>query len=145
MRAAFDSLPDETRARLRGLTALHRFGSGPADARRMYEGRLTAEQDKDRRHPAVVRHPENDREILFVNPSHTRGFVGVEQDEATALIEELSAHAIQPAFIYHHHWRVGDVVMWDEYATMHRGAADYSANERRVLMRTIVHPASASR
>jgi taurine dioxygenase len=144
MRAAFDALPDATKDRLRSLTALHRFGSGPADARRMYEGRLTAEQDKDRRHPAVLRHPENGREILFVNPSHTRGFVGVEQDEATALIEELTAHAIQPDFVYHHRWRVGDVVMWDEYATMHRGAADYSANERRVLMRTIVHPAHAS-
>jgi taurine dioxygenase len=144
MRAAFDTLPEDTKDRLRGLTALHRFGSGPADARRMYEGQYTAEQDIDRRHPAVVRHPENDREILFVNPSHTRGFEGVGQDEGTALIEALTAHAIQPAFVYHHHWRIGDVVMWDEYATMHRGAADYSATERRVLMRTIVHPTPAS-
>src|SRR6202012_5141537 len=48
MRAAFDTLPAVTKDRLRGLTGLHRFGSGRGDARRMYEGRLTAEEDIDR-------------------------------------------------------------------------------------------------
>jgi alpha-ketoglutarate-dependent taurine dioxygenase len=37
-------------------------------------------------------------------------------------------------------WRVGDVVMWDEIATMHRGAADARPEERRIMLRTIVHP-----
>ena len=37
-------------------------------------------------------------------------------------------------------WRVGDVLMWDEQATMHRGAGDYRPEERRIMLRTIVYP-----
>ena len=91
------------------------------------------------RRPAVTRHPVTDRPILFVNPMHTHGFVGMAREEAWPLIEELAEHATQDRFVYYHHWRVGDVLMWDERATMHRGAGDYRPDERRVMLRTIVY------
>ena len=53
------------------------------------------------------------------------GFDGMDAEEAWPLIEELAAHATQERFIYYHSWQVGDVLMWDERATMHRGAGDY--------------------
>jgi len=80
------------------------------------------------------------RPILFVNPMHTYGFVGMAQEEAWPLIEELAEHATQDRFVYYHRWRVGDVLMWDERATMHRGAGDYRPEERRIMLRTIVYP-----
>jgi len=55
----------------------------------------------------------------------------------------LGERATQERFIYHHHWRGGDLVMWNEAATMHRSAADADPHARRILMRTIVHPALA--
>ncbi len=79
--------------------------------------------------------------MLFVNPMHTYGFVGMSQDEAWPLIEELAEHATQERFVYYHDWRVGDVLMWDERATMHRGAGDLRPEEPRVMLRTIVYPA----
>jgi len=139
MRAAFDALPASERDRLRRMTA------GPADARSAYATQLTPEKLaalKDWQHPVVVRHPGNGREILFVNPSHTHGFVGMRRDEATALINALTEHATQPGFVYHHRWRVGDLVIWDEVSTMHKGAGDSPSDQRRMLMRTIVHPAT---
>jgi len=145
MRAAFDSLPAAQRDKLRGMTGLHKFTSGPADARSAYAMRVTPEKLaalKDWEHPAVVRHPGNGREILFVNPSHTNGFVGLGRDEGTVLINELAEHSTQPDFVYHHRWKVGDLVIWDEVSTMHKGAGDSPPNQRRVLMRTIVHPAT---
>jgi alpha-ketoglutarate-dependent taurine dioxygenase len=60
--------------------------------------------------------------------------------ETVRLIEELRDHATQPKFVYYHSWRVGDVLMWDEIATMHRGAGDARPEERRIMLRTIVHP-----
>jgi len=42
--------------------------------------------------------------------------------------------------VYYHRWRVGDVLIWDERATMHRGAGDYRPDERRIMLRTIVYP-----
>ena len=56
------------------------------------------------------------------------------------MIEELAAHATQDQFTYYHSWQVGDVLMWDERATMHRGAGDSNPDERRVMLRTIVYP-----
>ena len=56
---------------------------------------------------------------------HTHGFVGMKREEAWPLIEELADHATQERFVYYHRWRVGDVLIWDERATMHRGAGDY--------------------
>ena len=71
---------------------------------------------------------------------HVHGFVGMEKDAAWGLIEELARHSTQERFTYYHNWRIGDVVMWDERATMHRGAGDYEPSERRVMLRTIVYP-----
>jgi alpha-ketoglutarate-dependent taurine dioxygenase len=51
----------------------------------------------------------------------------------------MAEHATQGRFVYYHHWRVGDVQMWDELATMHRGAGDYRRDERSLMLRTVVY------
>jgi alpha-ketoglutarate-dependent taurine dioxygenase len=142
MCAAYDALPDATRQKLDGLTGLHGRGDGPAGVRLYSGGELERRIDREyeaKAHPAVRRHPVTGRPILFVNPLHTNGFVGMSKDESWPLIEEVSAHATQDRFVYYHSWRVGDVLMWDELATMHRGAGDYRPDERRIMLRTIVY------
>jgi len=141
MRAAYDALSPEMKQRLAGLTGLHGRSSGPA-GERLYgddKGKTEKEYDELPR-PAVVPHPVTGRPILFVNPMHTHGFDGMEREAAWELIEELAAHATQERFTYYHSWRVGDLLIWDERATMHRGAGDYHPEERRVMLRTIVYP-----
>lgn len=142
MRAAFDALPEAMQRRLGGLVGLHGRTDGP-DALKLYGEeyvRASTQGRSERRHSAVKKHPVTGRPVLFVNPTHTHGFEGMAHDEATRLIEELRDHATQDRFVYYHAWRVGDVLMWDEIATMHRGAADARPEERRVMLRTIVHP-----
>jgi alpha-ketoglutarate-dependent taurine dioxygenase len=53
---------------------------------------------------------------------------------AVTLIDRLRDHVIQDQFVYYHHWRVGDVVMWDETATMHRSAGDADPTLRRIML-----------
>jgi alpha-ketoglutarate-dependent taurine dioxygenase len=142
MRAAYDALDDAMKARLAGMVGLHGRHDGPAGMR-LYEG--DPEQKLDRKYtekarPAVINHPVTGRPILFVNPLHTHGFEGMAKDDAWPLIEELGAHSTQDRFVYYHSWRVGDLLMWDERATMHRGAGDYKPDERRIMLRTIVYP-----
>ena len=96
----------------------------------------TDKQYQEKRWPAITRHPVTGMPILFVNPMHTHGFEGMTQEEAWPLIDELTAIATDDRFVYYHHWRVGDVLMWDERATMHRGAGDSKPEERRVMLRT---------
>jgi len=142
MRAAYDALGDAMKAKLAGLTGLHGRHDGPYGVR-LYEG--DPEQRLDRQYPekarpAICPHPVTGRPILFVNPLHTHGFVGMGKDEAWRLIAELAEHSTQDRFVYYHSWRVGDVLIWDERATMHRGAGDYKPDERRIMLRTIVYP-----
>jgi len=142
MRAAYDALPEAMRRRLDGLVGLHGRTNGP-DAVNLYGETYVRASEKmrpERRHPAVKKHPVTGRSVLFVNPTHTHGFEDIAADEAVRLIEELRDHATQERFVYYHAWRVGDVVMWDEIATMHRGAGDARPEERRIMLRTIVHP-----
>ena len=140
MGAAYEALPAERQQFLSGLTGLHGRHTGPAGERLYGEDRgVTEKQYQEVAWPAVARHPVTGRPILFVNPMHTHGFAGMAPEQAQELIEELAAHATQERFVYYHHWRVGDVLMWDERATMHRGAGDSRPEERRVMLRTIVY------
>jgi taurine dioxygenase len=142
MRAAYDGLDAAMQARLSGLVGLHGRHDGPAGVR-LYEGDPEQTLDRvytEKSRPAVIRHAVTGRPILFVNPLHTHGFEGMAKDEAWPLIEELAEHSTQDRFVYYHAWRVGDVLMWDEQATMHRGAGDYRPEERRIMLRTIVYP-----
>jgi taurine dioxygenase len=141
MRAAYDALPEATKQRLGGLVALHGRTDGPA-GERLYgaDKGATEKHYTEVAWPAVVAHPVTGRPILFVNPMHVHGFEGMAREEAWPLIEELAAHATQDRFVYYHSWRVGDLLIWDERATMHRGAGDYRPDERRIMLRTIVYP-----
>jgi len=56
--------------------------------------------------------------------------------EALMLLRELTEHATQREFVYRHKWRVGDLVMWDNQATMHRGRPYEDMKYPRDLRRT---------
>ena len=140
MRAAYDALPTTMKDRLSTLVGLHSRSTGPA-GEKLYgvDKGKTEKVYQEMQRPAVIVHPQSGRPILFVNPMHTHGFLGMTREEAWPLIEELAKHATQDRFVFYHDWRVGDVLMWDELATMHRGAGDYRPDERRVMLRTIVY------
>jgi alpha-ketoglutarate-dependent taurine dioxygenase len=142
MRAAYDTLDEAMKLRLSKLVGLHGRHDGLAGIR-LYEGDPEQTLDRiyaEKARPAVIRHLVTGCPILFVNPLHTHGLEGMAKDEAWRLIEELAEHSTQDRFVYYHDWRVGDVLMWDEQATMHRGAGDYRPDERRIMLRTIVYP-----
>ena len=71
--------------------------------------------------------PETGQRSLYT-ASHAMRVIGMPDAEGVPLLEELMAHATQRQFVYSHRWRVGDLVMWDNRCTMHRGT-DY--DERR--------------
>jgi alpha-ketoglutarate-dependent taurine dioxygenase len=141
LRAAWDALPVETRERLLPLTGQHRFNRGPANSAGIYDGQDGVREavEEVQHHPAAAVHPRSGRRILFVNPAHSVGFDGMDRDEGWKLVEDLSTHAMQDRFTHRHDWRPGDLVIWDERATMHRGAGDSRPEERRVLIRAIVY------
>jgi len=86
---------------------------------------------------ALVRHHHYSGRTSLYLASHASHIIGWPLEEGRVLIEELIAFATQPQFVYRHHWTVGDVVIWDNRCTMHRGRP-YDDTQRRVLHRTTV-------
>ncbi|MCW5576113.1 MAG: TauD/TfdA family dioxygenase, partial [Burkholderiales bacterium] len=137
---AYDGLPPEMKALLDGKKAVHSYGQRkriPGSPR----ARLTREQldqTPDVAHPVVRTHPNTGRKALYVFEGECVGIEGMPEDEALDLIAKLTEHCIQPQYIYRHVWRKGDVVMWDNAATLHLATADYALPQRRLLYRTTI-------
>jgi alpha-ketoglutarate-dependent 2,4-dichlorophenoxyacetate dioxygenase len=89
----------------------------------------------------VWRNPANGREALYL-ASHTYAIEGMELNAAQKLLGELMAGATAPERSYLHTWHKGDVVMWDNRATMHRGRP-WPAHEPRYMVRTTISASAA--
>ncbi len=88
-------------------------------------------------HPVVRVHPVTGRKNLFVNPGFTTHIVGISRIESDGLLRLLYEHMTQPELVMRHHWAVGDIVIWDNRATMHYAVDDYGVVERRMRRVTI--------
>ncbi|MDM0037665.1 TauD/TfdA family dioxygenase [Variovorax sp. J22G21] len=87
--------------------------------------------------PVVRTHPETGRKALFVSEHFTTGIVGLPREEGDALLAELFAHSVKPAFVYRHRWQPHDLVFWDNRSVMHL-AAGTPDHLRRKLYRTTI-------
>jgi alpha-ketoglutarate-dependent 2,4-dichlorophenoxyacetate dioxygenase len=118
MRIAWDTLDAATKAQIKGLVAEHsRIFSKGTLGFTFTESELRDFEPV--RQPLVRTHPRSGRHSLYLS-AHAGRIVGMPQVEALMLLRELTEHATQREFVYRHKWRVGDLVMWDNQATMHR-------------------------
>lgn len=85
-------------------------------------------------HPLVRTHPDSGRRILYLDEATEVEVVGLDAARGQALVERLRAHLLQARFAYTHRWQAGDIVYWDNQATLHARTA-FDATERRVLKR----------
>jgi alpha-ketoglutarate-dependent 2,4-dichlorophenoxyacetate dioxygenase len=120
LRAAYDALPGERKNELHDLIAEHSliYSRGKLGFTEFTPEEKVAFAPVLR--PLVRRIPESGRETLYI-ASHIGRIRGMEDAAALKLVEGLVAHATQRQFVYTHRWRVGDLVMWDNRCTMHRG------------------------
>ncbi|NML44294.1 TauD/TfdA family dioxygenase [Ramlibacter sp. G-1-2-2] len=141
LRMAYDALPDWRKKQIDGLEAEHyalhsRFLLGDTsytDAQK--ESIAPADW------PLVQTDPRSGRKILFVGV-HAHQVKGMTVAEGRMLLLDLLEHATQREFVYQHHWQVGDLVMWDNTATVHRGRW-FDFAERRELRRATTEEVTA--
>ncbi len=136
LRAAWDALPEARKRELDGLVVEHSiFHSRSQIAFADFNDEIFKELPPVPQ--ALVRHhPASGRTSLYL-ASHASHIIGWPIEKGRALIEELIAFATQPQFLYQHRWTVGDLIIWDNRCTMHRGRP-YDDTQRRVLHRTTV-------
>ena len=134
MRAAYDALDDETRKEIEDLICEH---SQIFSRQQIGFFDLTDEERvrfKPVRQRLVRTHPSTGRKSLYL-ASHAGSIVGWPVPEARCFLRDLIEHATQREFVYAHKWAVGDLVMWDNRRTMHRGRP-FPVNEPRDVRRT---------
>lgn len=89
-------------------------------------------------HPVARPHPETGRKTLYLG-TRVRRFVDMTEAESLPLIEFLNRHAVTNEFTYRHRWTLGDVLMWDNRATMHIALSDYDLDrDSRIMLRCSV-------
>ena len=146
MRAAYDALSTEIKAQLEGLRVHHSIAySRQTLGFEFSEGEQ--EKLKGAVHPLVRTIPRSGRRSLYV-ASHASRIIDWPVPEGRLLLRDLIEHATRPEFVYRHAWRAGDLVIWDNRATMHRARpfddAQYRRELRRVTTLDIEQPALAA-
>ena len=133
MRAAYDALDPGTREKLEGLQAHHSI----AHSRQTLGFEFSREEEEKLKgaiHPLVRINPRTRRRSLYL-ASHASRIVDWPVPEGRLLLRDLIEHATQVGFVYRHVWRVGELVIWDNRATMHRARPFDDASHRRELRR----------
>lgn len=150
MAAAYDALPETTKAHVDGLIARHKLVGG-----KRAEGETPLKLDADDptrdggirakkratespEHPLVLTHPISGRRGLYAVSGSGYGIVGMSDRDGEALLDELKRHALQPQFRIAVKANAGDVLIWDNLATLHSATPlEYSSEDgkRRALLR----------
>jgi taurine dioxygenase len=136
MYAAWDELPADLRTRVERARVKHdgtynsggyvRQGVTPTDDPRASPGTL---------HPLVLVHPETGRRGLYLGRRRNAYIEALSLDDSSALLDDIWASATRESLTWRHHWRAGDLVLWDNRCTMHRRDA-FDPSARRVMHRT---------
>jgi len=136
MYGAWNALPEDLRARAATLRVKHdgtynsggyvRAGITPTDDPRTAPGTL---------HPLVCVHPESGRPHLYLGRRRNAWLEGLALDESNALLDRIWEAATADSLTWRHHWRAGDLVLWDNRCVMHRRDA-FDPGTRRVMHRT---------
>ena len=144
MRAAYDALGVEVQCRLEGLKAHHSLHHSQSklgySSQTLDGGGIDKNNDLDGYgfhdgpvsvRPLVKKHPETGRKNLIIG-RHAYNVVGFSEAVSESLLDELCDFACRPPRIYHHDWKAGDAVIWDNRRLMHQ-ATSWPMNEPRVM------------
>jgi taurine dioxygenase len=139
MYEALDGLPTGLRARIEDRQANHDSSyTSAGDLRMGAEPVVDVTRAPGAKHPVVLRHPESDRDALYLG-RRTNGYVlGLPVAESEQLLDSLWTECTRSELVYRHRWRVGDVLMWDNRCVIHRREA-FDPESRRIMHRTQIN------
>jgi len=136
MYKAYETLPADIKARIDGRKALNAY-LYDSTTRAVNGTKVDFTAHPHYVQPIVRTHPATKRKALYVNRLMTFTVEGLDDEDGSALLNTLFDHMERDQFIYAHHWRVDDLVLWDNRCTLH-ARTDFSDRERRMLRRYVV-------
>ena len=137
-RKAYDAMPDALRARVDGRRAVHAYDTRRATARARTLTEREKQETGDVEHPLVRTHEDSGKKAVYFNPNRTDRVVGMARPESDRLLDDLHAWLTKPAFLYHHQWRLGDILLWDNRCLLHAVNVDYPVGQERRHQRILL-------
>jgi len=138
MRKAYLDLPEETQRRIDGLRAVHGYDTKRAPARAVNRTEEEKAETPDVEHPLVRTHDDTGEKTIYFNSNRTDQIVGMPREESDALLDMIYTHVTQPKYQYHHKWRVGDILLWDNRCMMHAVNMDFPVGQTRLHQRILL-------
>ena len=136
MYSAFETLDQAMRERVAALNCIHDSSLNSVGQLRVgFEDVTDPRKTPGAVHPLVRTHPVTGRRCLFLGRRRNAYIPGLDLADSEASLDMLWAHATAPAHVWSQQWRVGDLVLWDNRAALHR-RDDFDGSERRVMHRT---------
>lgn len=142
MMMAYDTLSPQLKAKVARLVGVHNFSRLKNPRIKPLE-RLSTEYYEqyappDAHHPLVRTHPYTGRKALYLSPRSTIGVRDMPDAQAQPLLDQLFRHIDNPAFVYRHRWRQGDLMIWDNRIANHLATGGVSLPAIRRMHRTTV-------
>ena len=146
--AAYDDLPEAMKKRIEQLYGIHHYGNrhDTDESSRTAASPLSAEQKAKMpliTHKLARPHPVTGRKSLYAVSGSSFGIVGMPEDEARDLLDELAAHSTSEKYRYAFKYGVGDIVVWDNASLLHR-ATLIDPDDARTLWRVTMLESSAA-
>lgn len=141
MHAAYEGLPEELRKKLEGMSVLHDFNKFWEMMRREKGSKRPPLTEAQRMakppvsHPIFLIHPITGRKVLYANPGYSMRINELPEKESDAILQLLFEHQLKPEYRYRHEWAKGDLLMWENFGTIHNAIADYGPDEHRLIKR----------
>ncbi|MGW0673436.1 TauD/TfdA dioxygenase family protein [Streptomyces sp. NPDC002746] len=146
---AYTGLTPEAQQRIEKMLAVHSIqrlgmmqsqasGGQSSAAAGNFSGHPEAE------HPLVLTHPVTGARSLLLGSMVIRCVTGLSEKDSRALIDDLLEHTTRAPYLYSHHWEQGDLVVWDNLATLHTASPCDSSRHSRLLFRAAVRQHAAS-
>jgi taurine dioxygenase len=141
MHAAYDDLPEAMKQKLDGMTVLHDFNKFWELMRSREGSRRAPLSDAQRRakppvsHPIFLTHPITGRKVLYANPGYSMRINELSEKESAETLAFLFEHQTQLKYRYANHWQERDVLVWEDFGTIHNAIPDYGPDEPRLIKR----------
>jgi taurine dioxygenase len=144
--AAYDDLSDAMKKRIEPLRAVHHYGNRNDVDEKSRTAASPLNEDQKARMPVITHriarpHPVTGRKALYAVSGSSFGIVGMPDDEARCLLDELAAHSTQPKYQLRFKYGVGDVVLWDNAALLHSATLTDPDDARTLWRITVLEPA----
>lgn len=137
-RRAYETLPADKQEYFAGLRAIHSYDTQRAPARAVTRTAAEAAETPDVMHPLIRTHDETRRKAIYFNSNRTDRIDGLARDESDRILDDIHRHMTQVDFQYHHHWQIGDILVWDNRSVTHSVNMDFPVGETRIHQRLLL-------